>query len=60
MNNNLKLEQKNNNDNKKKYSIDDLKRMQSWDLDTKIAVSLTRITEFYNKFPLKIYILLFC
>ena len=39
-----------------KYTNDDLKRMQAWDLDTKIAVSLTRITEFYNKFPHKIYI----
>lgn len=43
-----------------KYTNDDLKRMQAWDLDTKIAVSLTRITEFYNKFPHKIYILIPC
>lgn len=40
-----------------KFTNDDLKRMQSWDLDRKIAVSLTKIAEFYSKFPHKIYVL---
>lgn len=44
--------------NNNKFSNDDLKNMQSWDLDRKIAVSLTRITEFYSKYPDKIYDLL--
>lgn len=30
--------------------------MQNWDLDRKISVSLTRIAEFYNEFPHKIYV----
>lgn len=39
-----------------KFTNEDLKTMQSWDLDHKIAVSLTRIAEFYAKFPHKIYV----
>lgn len=31
--------------------------MQSWDLDRKIAVSLTKIAEFHAKYPHKIYVL---
>lgn len=41
---------------KNKFTNDDLKTMQSWDLDRKIATSLTRIAEFYAKFPHKTYI----
>ena len=40
----------------KQFTNEDLKVMQNWDLDRKIEVSLTRITEFYAKFPLKIYV----
>lgn len=40
-----------------KFTNEDLKTMQSWDLDHKIAVSLTRIAEFYAKFPHEIYVL---
>ena len=39
-----------------KFTNADLKRMQAWDLDTKIATSLTRIAEFYSEYPNKIYI----
>lgn len=42
---------------KRKYTIEDLKRMQSWDLDTKIAASLSKITEFNEKYANKTYIL---
>ena len=42
---------------KNKFTNDDLKSMQSWDLDRKIATSLTRIAEFYAKYPHKIYVL---
>lgn len=42
---------------KSKFTNDDLKVMQSWDLDRKIATSLTRIAEFYAKYPHKIYVL---
>lgn len=40
------------------FSNNDLKEMQSYPLERKIAISLTKIAEFKNKFPLKIYILL--
>lgn len=40
-----------------KFTNKDLKTMQSWDLDRKISVSLTRIAEFHSKFPNKIYVL---
>lgn len=39
-----------------KFTNEDLKTMQSWDLDRKISVSLARIAEFYNKFPHRIYV----
>lgn len=42
---------------KSKFTNDDLKVMQSWDLDRKIATSLTRIAEFYAKYSHKIYVL---
>lgn len=45
-----------NNNQSNEFTVEDLKRMQEWDLDTKISVSLTRISEFYNHFPNKIYI----
>lgn len=41
-----------------KFTNEDLKTMQSWDLDRKISVSLARIAEFYNKFPHRIYVLM--
>ena len=41
---------------KSKFTNDDLKTMQSWNLDRKIATSLTRIAEFYAKYPHKIYV----
>lgn len=40
-----------------KFSNSDLKTMQSWDLEHKIAVSKTRIIEFYNAMYNKINIL---
>lgn len=40
-----------------KFTNEDLKTMQSWDLDRKISVSLTRIAEFHDKFPHRIYVL---
>lgn len=42
---------------KSKFTNDDLKTMQSWNLDRKIATSLTRIAEFYAKYPHEIYVL---
>lgn len=39
-----------------KFTNEDLKTMQSWDLDRKISVSLTRIAEFHDKFPHRIYV----
>lgn len=42
------------NSKQNKFASEDLKVMQNWDLDRKIEVSLTRIAEFYAKFPLKI------
>lgn len=42
---------------KSKFTNDDLKVMQSWNLDRKIATSLTRIAEFYAKYPHKRVIL---
>lgn len=40
-----------------KFTNEDLKTMQSWDLDRKISVSLARIAEFYKEFPHRIYVL---
>lgn len=39
-----------------KFSNDDLKEMQSWDLSRKIQVSKARIIEFAEKFDNKIYV----
>jgi len=44
--------------NPNKFTNEDLKTMQSWDLDRKISVSLARIAEFYSKFPHRIYVLM--
>jgi len=41
---------------KSKFTNDDLKTMQNWNLDRKIATSLTRIAEFYAKYPHEIYV----
>ena len=41
------------------FTIKQLNEMQSWDLNKKIAVTKTRIAEFYNKFYDKTNILLF-
>lgn len=40
----------NNSEKVNKFTNEQLKEMQNWDLDRKIAVSKTRIIEFYNKF----------
>lgn len=40
----------NNSEKSNKFTNEQLKEMQNWDLDRKIAVSKTRIIEFYNKF----------
>lgn len=39
-----------------KFTNKDLRTMQLWDLDRKISVSLTKIAEFYDKFPHRIYV----
>lgn len=36
--------------NSNKFTSEQLKEMQNWDLERKVAVSLTRIMEFYNEF----------
>ena len=40
----------------KKYTNEMLKEMQSWDLDRKIATTLTRIVEFANHFNNQVYV----
>ena len=40
----------------KKFTNEMLKEMQSWDLDRKIATSLTRIAEFVNRYPNGVYV----
>lgn len=40
-----------------KYTNEELKKLQSMNLEDKIALSLTRIAEFYNRFSNKISIL---
>ena len=40
----------------KKYTNEMLKEMQSWDLDRKIATTLTRISEFVNRYPNGVYV----
>lgn len=42
-----------------RHSIQELKEMQSWDLEKKIQVSLAKIAEFNTKMNDKTYILLF-
>lgn len=42
--------------NEKKFTNEILKEMQSWDLDRKIATSLTRIAEFANYFNNQVYV----
>lgn len=39
-----------------KYTREDLKIMQSWDLDRKIQVTQTRIMEWYNHFEGQVYV----
>ena len=39
-----------------KYTSKDLKIMQSWPLERKIQVTLTKIIEFCEKFDNKIYV----
>ena len=46
----------NMSENKSKYTNNDLKIMQSWDLQHKIQVSKARIIEFSEKFDNKIYV----
>lgn len=54
--------QENNNESsgngKTKFTSEQLKEMQAWDLDKKIAVSKTRIIEFYEHFKDKIIVLI--
>lgn len=45
-----------NKKNEAKYTNEDLKIMQSWSLERKIAVTQTRIIEFCKKFGDKTYI----
>ena len=40
----------------KKYTKEMLKEMQGWDLDRKIATTLTRIAEFANHFNNQVYV----
>ncbi len=40
----------------KKFTNETLKEMQSWDLDRKIATSLTRIIEFAKHFDNQVYV----
>ena len=39
-----------------KYTNEDLKQMQSFDLDRKIQITQTRIIEFYERLEGKVYI----
>lgn len=41
---------------KNQFTKEKLKEMQSWDLDTKISVTLTKILEFANRFDNKVYV----
>ena len=58
MTNNIKTNTNEVSINKTKFTNDDLKEMQAMTLDQKIALSLTKIAEFNNKFALKTYILI--
>lgn len=56
MTENIKISTNETNIGKSKFTNDDLKEMQAMTLDQKIALSLTKIAEFNNKFALKTYI----
>ena len=58
MTKNIKTNTNETNISKTKFTNDDLKEMQAMTLDQKIALSLTKIAEFNNKFALKTYILI--
>lgn len=56
MTDNIEISTNETNIGKSKFTNDDLKEMQAMTLDQKIALSLTKIAEFNNKFALKTYI----
>ena len=56
MTENIEITTNETNIGKSKFTNDDLKEMQAMTLDQKIALSLTKIAEFNNKFALKTYI----
>lgn len=55
---NIEISTNETNIGKSKFTNDDLEEMQAMTLDQKIALSLTKIAEFNNKFALKTYILI--
>lgn len=59
MTENIEISTNETNIGKSKFTNDDLKEMQAMTLDQKIALSLTKIAEFNNKFALKTYILIY-
>lgn len=56
MSDNLNISTSKNKKLEYKYTNEELKKLQAMNLEDKIALSLTRIAEFYNRFPNKIYI----
>ena len=56
MTENIEISTNETNMGKSKFTNNDLKEMQAMTLDQKIALSLTKIAEFNNKFSLKTYI----
>lgn len=58
MTENIEINTNETNIGKSKFTNDDLKEMQAMTLDQKIALSLTKIAEFNNKFSFKTYILI--
>lgn len=50
------MSNKNSNSFKNKYTVEDLKKMQSWTLDKKIQVTKARIIEWYERNSGKVYI----
>lgn len=56
MTENIEISTNETNIGTSKFTNDDLKEMQAMTLDQKIALSLTKIAEFNNKFALKTYI----
>lgn len=52
----MKEQDKNNNSSNNKYTNEDLKTMQGWNLDRKIQVTQTRIIEWYLKWDNKCYV----